>query len=497
MSIKNTLNSFIGCKPFFIFLFPVFFVFHGYTFNYDSVPALDALVLTMEYIASAIIITAAFWLYYRNLFQAGFMALSLMACFFFFGNIQDVLKASFPGSLFSRYRFIILTGLLLLILVFVAIKRSRRYLPGLNLYFNLLFLMLIFLDAGSLLMKIPTVNRNKSFNAAAEGFISCDTCARPDIFFIVPDQYTGNKALKEVFHFDNSLFEHELEERGFHVTKNTTSNYNLTPFSMASVLNMKYISLHKGRQNFSTIGYSYGFIRNSPVIKFLQSMHYDFYNNSIFDFEGRPAHKYTAFLPYGINMITSSTLFTRLKNDLVMDVARGKFGERFRVEELYEFLHFNENILNLTDTIASKKAANPKFVYTHLVMPHYPYYFDSKGQPLPVEKLTGQTRANAQDYVEYLQYTNKKLLQLVDQILSGSSRAPIIILLADHGFRHPGEGIDRKYDFINLNAVYFPNKNYNLFYDGMSNVNQFRVIFNTYFNQHLPLLKDSTINVWD
>jgi len=86
---------------------------------------------------------------------------------------------------------------------------------------------------------------------------------------------------------------------------------------------------------------------------------------------------------------------------------------------------------------------------------------------------------------------------LVDSILSASPTPPIVVLLGDHGFRHPEIKMDRKYDFMNLNAVYFPDRNYSMFYDGISNVNEFRIIFNTYLGQHLSLIKDSSINVWD
>jgi len=113
---------------------------------------------------------------------------------------------------------------------------------------------------------------------------------------------------------------------------------------------------------------------------------------------------------------------------------------------------------------------------------------------LPLEKLEGIKNTNSNDYIEYLQYSNKRILELVDHILSASAAPPVIILLGDHGFQVK---TDHTYDFLNLNAVFFPNKNYSRFYDTITNVNQFRVIFNTYFRQHLPLLKDSTINVWD
>jgi len=85
---------------------------------------------------------------------------------------------------------------------------------------------------------------------------------------------------------------------------------------------------------------------------------------------------------------------------------------------------------------------------------------------------------------------------MIDGILSASPRPPVIILLGDHGFRNKDPEIARSYDFINLNAVYFPDKNYETLNDTIGNVNELRIVFNKYFNQHLPLLADSTIRLW-
>ena len=159
-------------------------------------------------------------------------------------------------------------------------------------------------------------------------------------------------------------------------------------------------------------------------------------------------------------------------------------------------MHFNDDILTLTQNIVHRASTKPKFVYTHLMMPHYPYYFDSGGKPLPLEKLAGLRKADPKDYAGYLQYTNQKLLDLVDHILQKSARPPVIVLLGDHGFRHPDMKTDPRFDFMNLNAVFLPERRQAAFYDSITNVNQFRVLLNTLFHQQLPLLKDSTINVW-
>ena len=497
--MKKIAKYFAGIiyKPFFLLLFPVFFVFHGYTVNYDSVPVDEALWLTLQYIGVGILIAGIFWLLYRDIIKAGVAVLSIMAFHFFFGNILDFLKDHFAQTIF-RYRVMIPFCIFIFLLLFIWLKKIKKRLFIFTFYLNILLAILIIVDAGWLITKIPAAKEKKVFRPEVEGFTICDTCQKPDIFFIIPDQYAGYTALKDVFDFDNADFENELKARGFNVVRKSISNYNLTPFSVASTLNMDLLSLKKGQQNYSTIGYSYEVIRNSRVLKFLSRTGYRFYNCSIFDFDDQPAHKYSAFLPYGIKLVTAQTFTTRLKNDFRQDILDGKLGmKKFQNKIAYDNLYFNDKIIDLTAKIAAEKTNEPKFVYTHLMMPHYPYYFDSKGNPLPIEKLGGLKRVNANDYIEYLQYGNKRLLELIDNILRGSVSPPLIIVLSDHGFHYPEKKADPAYDFLNLNAVYFPDVNYSQLYDSISNVNQFRLIFNQYFGQRLPMLKDSTTNLRD
>jgi len=490
-------RNFIKTKPLFLLLFPVFFVFHGFTVYYDSVPVGEALWLTLQYIGISILIAGLFWLLYRDIIKASVATLLIMAFHFFFGNFLDFLKDHFPQTIL-RYRYIFPFSIFIFLLLFVWLKKRKKSLFKFTFYLNILMAIIVIVDAGWLTTKIPAARGKKAFNPTDEGFITCDTCRKPDIFFIIPDQYAGYTSLKDVFDFDNADFEKELKTRGFFIAKKSISNYNFTPFSVASTLNMELLSLKKGQQDYSTVGYSYEVLRNSRVLKFLSSTGYRFYNCSIFDFDDQPAHKYSAFLPYGIKLVTAQTLTSRLTGDFRQDILDGKLGlKKLQKKIAYDNLHFNDRIMDLTTKIAAEKINEPKFVYTHLMLPHFPYYFDSKGDPMPIEKLGGLNRVNANDYIEYLQYGNKRLLELIDNILKNSISPPLIIVLSDHGFRHPEKKVDPAYDFINLNAVYFPDGNYSRFYDSISNVNQFRVIFNQYFGQQLPMLKDSTTSLRD
>ncbi|MCX6190573.1 MAG: hypothetical protein NTW54_13450, partial [Bacteroidetes bacterium] len=64
----------------------------------------------------------------------------------------------------------------------------------------------------------------------------------------------------------------------------------------------------------------------------------------------------------------------------------------------------------------------------------------------------------------------------------------------DHAIRD-FTGLTEDDEFRNLNAYYFPDKNYELLNDSLQNINTFRVVFNKYFQQKLPLLHNFKVNM--
>ncbi|MEI9807340.1 MAG: hypothetical protein WDO16_05335 [Bacteroidota bacterium] len=297
---KGPVSHFATTTPLFLFLLPVFFVLHEFTGNYSSVPATDAVLLVFLYIGSGLLIAGFGWLFYRHLIKACLAAFFLLAYHFFFGSIQDTLKSLFSQAFISQYRFILPVSFFIFLAILTWLKKRKKPLLTLTYYLNILLLIFIVFDAGRLVAKMARPKKDTPLELAIKNFTGCDTCSKPDIYFILLDQYAGHTALKEVFNFDNTRFENELNRRGFHIANNSSSNYNLTPFSMASALNMEYLSPEMGVKKHLNVGYSYQMIRNSQVVKFLTACGYRFYNHSVFDFPGQPAHEYGAFLPYGI-----------------------------------------------------------------------------------------------------------------------------------------------------------------------------------------------------
>ena len=418
---------------------------------------------------------------------------------FFFGNTYDFLKTTFGDFFLVKYSFILPATIIFFTILLIYFKKTNKSFRNTTKYLNWLFLLLILIDAGSLLLKVSKQNKTAITHLPKE-FTNCDTCSKPDIYLIVADEYAGQTELQDIFCFDNSSFLNELKKRNYHLIPDSYSNYNFTHYSMASMLDMEYLTGitgdHSSRHDYAI---TFNALKKNKTLHFLLNQGYSFYNYSLFDFNGYPSPVAPTFISGKTVPITSQTFLNRLRRDLGYHLITTLKLKWAMSDLYYRDLYNNDKIYEKTKAIAGTKTIKPKFIYTHLAMPHYRYYFDSKGVPVAFDKVIDDNYPSDKEaYTEYLQYSNGKLLALIDHIKKASEKPPVIILMSDHGYRQflSNEDIkhtDKKYYFMDLNAVYFPNGNYSLFYDSMSNVNQFRVILNSLFRQNLPLLKDSTI----
>jgi len=134
---------------------------------------------------------------------------------------------------------------------------------------------------------------------------------------------------------------------------------------------------------------------------------------------------------------------------------------------------------------------SPKFIYAHLIIPHYPYVFGPDGEFVVEDKSDLDIEA----YRDQVIYLNKRIDEIVREIIMNSEVTPIVILQGDHGQRLiPDEIYER---MAILNAYYIPDAGDQLLYPAISPVNTFRIIFNTYFGSNFQLLEDiSYYSTW-
>jgi hypothetical protein len=239
-------------------------------------------------------------------------------------------------------------------------------------------------------------------------------------------------------------------------------------------------------------------IRDNELMEFLQSLGYDIVNCSIFDLHGNPSPVEESLLPLKTRLITDQTFYSRFYRDV------GWNFYQFTINPLSEkeidlSLNNDNKLIDRLKTASGIRSARPRFFYGHFNIPHPPYYYDKNGNRKKVTApYTPADEDRLPDYLDYLSYTNSRAEEMIDTIMKNTGGKAVILLMGDHGLRyHDRLGYNPLFFVQNQNAVYFPDKDYHLFYDSISGVNQFRVVLNSLFKQNIPLLKDSTVNVKD
>lgn len=480
--------------PLFVPLISIFFVLHGVLENFGFIPAGDAFVLAIVYLGATLLVWAMGWVVFRGWRRAAVLTAAVMAFFFFYEAFIQWMTGHFPHRFFTTNSFLLLFGLLLLVAVFLGVKKNKGGFSRLYLFLNVLLVVYVAIDTGGLIVKMvhPPVN---PLSVKGERAPVCTGCAKPNVYFLLFDEYAGSRALAEQYHFDNSYLDSFLVKQGFHINARSSSNYNLTPFSMASVLNMSYIEGIKDPRRILSQDYTntYQLIRDSRVVDLFMREGYAIRNLSLFDLAGQPTRAWQSFLPLKTRLITARTLSERLQrhwNSLVVHYLGIRY---FVVRDYMKYEDVNAGFLKEAAAEADRRDRRPKFVYAHFMMPHYPYLFDSLGRRRSDREIYAERETNPDTaYLGYLQYTNRKVVELVGHIRQQDPGA-VILLCGDHGYRGAANRQNPLFQFRNLNAVYFPDQDYALWAGKVSFVNQFRIVFNQLFHAGYPLLKDSSV----
>jgi hypothetical protein len=469
----------VRITPFFVFLLPLFFVLHGYCQHLYFIPVSDVLFLFLTYVVAAGFSFLLVRAFLRRTIESCLVVAFMFSIFFFFGAAQDFLKTLIFISFLSKFSVLLPA---LLVLFYLGVNRIQKGVPSrLVLYFNSVFIILILIDAIRIGCQIATHKEDKI------NFIPCASCKRPDVYFLLLDGYAGQQQLVKDFSFSNERFLDQLSRMHFHVLDSSFSNYGDTPFSLSSILNMKYLGLKDYSYSDRNLDYCYEQIANNKTVKFFHKLGYKFVNNSIFDIDGQSAPINKTFLISGKQLITSQTLLGRLERDVYNNIIRKYFPNSILYKNLvFSDLENNKTIYDKTKELAKDRSPFPKFVYSHLLLPHFPYYYNASGQLNPLSSLAPSNLYNDSLYLDYLKYCNKHVLDLIMAIMEYSKEPPIILLMSDHGYRK-----NKTYSFhSNLVAIHLPNRDYSEYGHNLSNVNQFPLLFNKVFHQKLVTQPD-------
>lgn len=484
-----------------LFLLPVFFTVSIYNQFAGLTGKLDLSIAFLVITAALLILFFLFTIFLKNKSKAALAATITGILYLFFGNIKELLAGSSVFFPLSHYK--ILLPLLFVLYAAILYRLSKaRSVYNATAYLNVLFLLYLSIELWTFI-QLPEINQK---NSSLPSFDSKQLSPgpRPDIYFIVADGYPSTTYQQTVLGAAYNSIDSFLIEKKFFLINNARSNYNNTAFSMTSTLSMQYVDWMKGASVAKPYHYNLAIaaIKNAPVFKLLNEQGYSLYNLSVFDIGKTISVKREDFLsttPSAI--IFYNTFWNCIRRDILPEffpVLRERLIRKQQLdnkEHLSKYKSYNRQVSDSLLAIAALPASSPKFVYTHLEMPHFPYFYDSAGKAYPDEIVFGPAMIKDKErFKNYVAYSNAHISQLLTRVLTQTNGQAVIIILSDHGINDlPGS---RKEDaFSNYSAFYFPDGNYHQLYTGMSNVNTFRVLFNKYFGQQLPLLSDSSIYI--
>ena len=462
-------------------LFPIMFFFQG---NLHEIPFGDVIFPLFLSIS----ITFLSWVILRKFIgsqRSGLIISLIIMSFINLGNIRFFISDNPTESLQSSVEGQILVSILLLVNVIGIIYFLKKHkLDAKTSIANVISMTMIGVLIFSITsFSITTADDNSLANLSDIPVQISDVENKPNIYFIILDEYAGFIQLKNDFNFDNSNFSIELEKRDFFVGTESFSNYPNTSLSVPSIMNMIYFDfipdkLGKDSKNIRVVE---KMINENNVMKILQSNGYKI--TTLDGVVGRISNTYLA------DITLCSSIF-----DINPDI-RKNFALVYVPIVGLQDLVFNEVIRNKLECSFSalidfnEDPKNPDFVVAHLRFPHSPYIYDSFGNSVSIND-----RGDKNAYLEQLKFANKKTLEMIDSIQERSSEN-IIIVISDHGYRPyinwENPTID---DYIRgfniLDAYYLPGEEK---HEKIAPVNIFRTIFNSYLEMDYEILDDRQI----
>ena len=314
----------------------------------------------------------------------------------------------------------------------------------------------------------------------------------PDIYYIIFDRYSSARTLEEVYDFDNSEFINYLSDKGFYVANESRSNYENSPKSISSSLNMnfiheetseKWIGSHTPKE----------LMRDYNAWHLLKSLGYEYIHFGSW-YEPTRVNEYAdenvnywAMPEFSWLLFQTTWAYPLSAATNIID----SFGEVQYKRVLYKF----EKLAEIP------QREEPTYVFAHMLIPHPPFIFDREGNYISQEVADEENMTTLRQ--DQLIATNNMIMKLIDELLSHSEVPPIIILQADEGSRparyiiNPPEfnwdeatEAEWREKYGILNAYYLPGVDNDVLYPSITPVNSFRLIFNLYFCTDFELLPD-------
>ena len=474
-------------------IFPIIFIFSE---NMKELVPTDILIPLLVIVPISLIIFIILKLILKDSKKAALIVSIGLVLFFTYGHFYNILKGfTILDEVIGRHRYLIIPFILGIIIPTYFIIKSKidfqnitKIVNGISIVLVVLVLINITIFGMTEIESYSTIH----YEPSDDPIELQNTHNTPDVYYIILDEYGGPETMKYL-NYDNSQFYEFLKEKKFIISEKSTSNYPMTHFSIPSTMNMEYVNdlsniLGKDSKTYLPLR---EMLYNSQVIKNFKSLGYDIV---IFESGFVPSKNFVLvddIICHEEGEIDSILFDTITRTSII-----GYFVERHEEGKIRDRINcaFSE-----IKTIGNNKD-EPIFAFVHMLIPHPPNVFGPNGEAvIPGNPISSEIWDEKIAYIDQVKFVNKEIVKVIEKILDENEKS-IIIIQSDHGsgfdvdWKNPDESMVLQRLSI-LNAYYVPEISENQFYENITPVNSFRIIFNDYFNGSYKILEDR--NYWN
>jgi hypothetical protein len=479
------ISSSTVIHPFIFAIFPVFFLF---TFNLNQLSFQDIIFPLIVTLSITFLLWILLSFIIKNKIKSAIIISIGLILFFTYGHIHNIISDSdFIQSEIERHRYLLIPFIATFIVSLIYFVKSTRKFDNFTKIVNTISIVLIMIsmaNVGTFAFEQNSLNsldvKNESQPILNNEF--------PNIYHIVLDGYAGNEVLNEFYNYQNNEFTTFLQTNDFIVPSKSTTNYAITFLSLTSILNMEYVNdfvkqLGPDSNNQHPV---YEMTKNNQVMQILKDYGYKII------ILGSTVEFATEFTESDVVLCSEKSL---TNTEFIINLVKTSM-----LKPIYSMLFETsrdkitcslDNLPNLHEEYES-----PIYVFSHILLPHPPFQFGPNGEEIDPTKIEiSDDWNNKEGYINQVKFANKKISEFVTKIKADNNNS-IILLHGDHGTGSvsdldlSGDGIKQR--MMIFNAYHLPGNPTIIPYDGISPVNSYRIIMNSYFEKDYPLLDDKS-----
>lgn len=465
-------------------LYPCFFMYfknveEGYFYEIFSASA--------RFLGGGIVICIVALFLLKNRSKSILFANIAMLLFMNFNILLKPIKAIIPQM---RKAYFLIILMIVLLGIFIIIKRSVVEFFHINLIMVITFSALIFVN---FLGALPQILEREEIIFDNNDIANMEfTKDKPNVYYLFFDEYPGFESVKRYYDYDNAEFEKFLLDTGFNISYQSMNTESIwTSTILPNLLNLSYVASDEqaSRDNLAKTesaamyqlfwknGYEVNLINHTSQLKETDC-------NVL-----NTGQKKETLSTY----IIANSIFEEIDSAIDWVIEKATAKNRHYGLELLKIFECLKDCVNHLDK------DSPTLTVSYICSPHTYFVLDANGNLLPLEKDTDWKDKSV--FLGQMEYTTKCIQETVQNILTKDPDA-LIIIQSDHGVRYPHWMVENygeePYDALEetkymqniINCVYYKGQKIEI--EGLTGINTIRKVFNEVLGTQMEMLEAPT-----